>query len=196
MSTALSNTTADDSNPFYMDEGEEIVLKIRKHWFLVFLDFAFTLFFVVLPFVIIFIFPSLILGTAQQPVMMLLSAWFMLCSIALATTWTNYYLDLWVVTDKRIVIMEQRSLFNRSVTTMRMERIQDTTVEQRGFYASYFNYGDLTVNTAGDHMKVQTFEGIPDPEYVKSIVIEKIDSVTDHKSKLEFTNDEKPSHSE
>lgn len=180
------------SSPFYMDDGEELLLKIRKHWFLVFMDFAMIKFFALLPFIVIFLFPSLVTGVAQQPVMMILSAWFLLCIIAFATVWTTYYLDLWVVTNKRIVVMEQISLFHREETTMRMERIQDTTIEVPGFFASFFNYGNLTVNTAGDHTKIQTFEGIPNPEAVKAIVIERVDAVTEHKSKLEFTNEEHP----
>lgn len=178
---------------FYMDEGEEMLLKVRKHWFLVFLDFAVIKFFVILPFVVLLIFPVLLSDPLAQPTLMVLSTWLLVCIIALATTWTNYYLDLWVVTDRRIVAIEQISLFHREVTTMRMERIQDTTIEIPGFFASFFNYGNLTVNTAGEHTKSQTFEGIPNPEYVKSVVIERIDAVTEHKDALEFTNEERPS---
>jgi membrane protein YdbS with pleckstrin-like domain len=182
------------SSAFYMDDGEELLLKIRKHWFLVFMDFAMIKFFALLPFIVIFIFPSLVTGAAQQPVMICLSAWFLLCIIAFATVWTNYYLDLWVVTNKRIVVFEQLSLFHREETTMRMERIQDTTIEINGFFPSFFNYGNLTVNTAGEHTKNHTFEGIPDPEAVKALVIERVDAVTEHKSKLEFSDVQQPSH--
>lgn len=182
------------TSAFYMDDDEELILKIRKHWFLVFLDFAIIKLFAIAPFIIIFVFPSLITGVAQEPVMIGLSAWFLLCIIAFATTWTNYYLDLWVVTNKRIVVLEQISLFHREETTMRMERIQDTTIEINGFFPSFFNYGDLTVNTAGEHTKNHTFEGIPNPEAVKAIVLERVDAVTEHRDKLTFSNETSPSH--
>lgn len=181
---------------FYMEDGEELLLKIRKHWFLVFLDFALIKFFVFLPLIVLFLFPALLSDAAYSITMMSLSAWYLLCIIGAANVWTNYYLDLWIVTDKRIVAIEQERLFHREVATMRMERIQDTTITTPGFFASFFNYGTLTVNTAGDSGSIHTFEGIPNPEYVKSVVIERVDAVTDRKSKLEFSDMPNPTRAE
>jgi membrane protein YdbS with pleckstrin-like domain len=181
---------------FYMDEGEHLLLKIRKHWFLIFVEFKLMSLLLCAPYITLILFPAISVQLPVNIILILLSIWTLICAMGIANLWTNYYLDLWVVTNKRIVIMEQRSLFHREVTTMRMERIQDTTVNVSGFWASFFNYGDLTVNTAGDHMKVQTFEGIPDPDGVKGIVIEQIDAVTDHKSKLDFSGNKNPTQGE
>jgi uncharacterized membrane protein YdbT with pleckstrin-like domain len=184
-----------NESAFYMDEGEELLLKVRKHIFLVSQDFLGIGLFALAPYLTLAFAPTLFSTLNASAVLLILSTWTLLSIIGFATVWTDYYLDLWVVTDKRIVVMEQYSLFNREVTTMRMERIQDTTIEFPGFWATFFNFGNLTVHTAGEHTKSQTFEGIPDPEKVKSIVIERIDCVTEHKSKLEYTNEENPTHS-
>jgi membrane protein YdbS with pleckstrin-like domain len=180
------------SHDFYMDDDEQLLLKIRKHWLLLMLELLPIKFAIIVPLIALLIFPSLLTGGAVQLVMMCLSAWLLLCIIGIATVWTNYYLDLWIVTDKRIVSMEQITLFHREATTMRMERIQDTTIEFPGFLSTFFNFGNLTVHTAGEHTKSQTFEGIPDPEGVKAVVLARIDAVTEHKSKLEYSEHENP----
>jgi hypothetical protein len=182
------------ANAFYMDDNEELLLKIRKHWFLVMVELLPLKAGVALPFLVLLAFPTLLTGEVARLTLMCLSAWLLLCIIGVATIWTNYYLDVWVVTDKRIVNLEQISLFHREVTTMRMERIQDTTIEIPGFLASFFDFGNLTVHSAGEHMKSQTFEGIPHPEDVKRIVLDRVDCVTEHKSKLEFSEHENPNH--
>ena len=41
--------------------------------------------------------------------------------------WLDYYLDIWVITDERIVNIEQKGLFSREISTQQLYRIQDVT---------------------------------------------------------------------
>ncbi len=54
------------------------------------------------------------------------------------------------LTDKSIVQMVQRGLFNRKTSRLSMSNVEDVNVEQRGIIAHLFNYGTLTVQTAGE----------------------------------------------
>lgn len=60
----------------------------------------------------------------------------------------NYYLDVWIITNERLVNIEQRGLFSRSVAELRYYRVQDVKSEVNGFLATLFNYGTITVETA------------------------------------------------
>lgn len=54
------------------------------------------------------------------------------------------------LTDRSIVQMVQKGLFNRKTSRLSMSNVEDVNVEQRGLAAHIFNYGTLTVQTAGE----------------------------------------------
>jgi len=62
--------------------------------------------------------------------------------------WVDYYLDIWIVTDERIIAMEQKGLFNRTVAELRLDKIQDVSSEIKGFLPTIFKYGTVQVQTA------------------------------------------------
>jgi hypothetical protein len=47
--------------------------------------------------------------------------------------WTKYYLDVWYVTQKRIIIIDQKALFDREISNVRFDKIQDVL----GFCVKY-----------------------------------------------------------
>jgi hypothetical protein len=175
-----------------LDEDERILLKVRKHWYLIARDFTGTGILMLLPLIVIGMLPTQTTILAQPSAIFLTCLWFLAGSIAMATVWTNYYLDIWVVTDKRIVNVEQISLFHRETTTMRVERIQDASVEVHGLIEEMLGFGNIRVHSAGDVGESMIFRGLKNPEYVRGVILEQVDAVTEHKNKIEFTTNEKP----
>lgn len=55
-----------------------------------------------------------------------------------------------VLTDRSLVEVVQRGLFNRKVSRLSMSNLEDVTCEQKGLLPTIFNYGTLTVQTAGE----------------------------------------------
>lgn len=55
-----------------------------------------------------------------------------------------------LITDKNLVLVTQRSLFNRKISRLSMSNVEDVNVEQRGILPSILNYGTLTIQTAGE----------------------------------------------
>lgn len=85
--------------------------------------------------------------------------------------WVNYYLDLWIITNERIIAMEQRGLFNRSVSELRLNRIQDVSSEVKGFLPTLFKYGRIHIQTAAEQDMFE-FKDIPNPEIVARQILE------------------------
>jgi len=54
-----------------------------------------------------------------------------------------------ILTDKSLVTIVQRGLFNRKVSRLSMSNVEDVSCEQKGLLPTIFNYGTLTVQTAG-----------------------------------------------
>jgi uncharacterized membrane protein YdbT with pleckstrin-like domain len=86
------------------------------------------------------------------------------------TAFTDYFLDIWVVTDKRIIDIEQKGLFNREFSEFRLERIQDVTVEVRGILPTLLHYGDVHVQTAGEAREF-IFLQVPYPHKIKNRIL-------------------------
>ncbi len=89
--------------------------------------------------------------------------------------WTNYYLDLWIITDRRIVVVEQLSFFNRNISMFRIERLQDIEVRTTGLLQTFLNYGTLAAQTAGHFESNFSSSGLPDPRGLQAIIQKAMD---------------------
>lgn len=83
---------------------------------------------------------------------------------------TDYYLDTWIVTDHRILEIHQIGLFKRDISELRLSKIQDVSVKIEGITPTFFNYGDLIIQTAGVVQEFK-FEEIPNPQKVKDEIL-------------------------
>lgn len=84
--------------------------------------------------------------------------------------WMDWYLDVWILTEERIVDIEQMGLFGRNVAEFKLDRIQDVTVHAKGILETIFNYGDVRIQTAGEKEEF-VFEQVPGPYAAKDIIL-------------------------
>lgn len=171
---------------------EQLQLVKRKHWFIIFAEvFAYGVVFLV-PFVAYaFLVGSeitlgdktIMLEFETSLVIFIASAWTLLVWMRIAGVWTDYYLDIWMVTDKRIVDIEQKGFFHRQTSVFSIERIQDVTIETHGIIATLLNFGDIHVQTAGEGQEF-IMRGIANPKYVRSVILRQQDRITDTKSSV------------
>jgi len=170
-----------------MQPGENVIMVVHKHWFMLLRDTIGTLIAGLIPIIITLI----ILGAYQEsssatvPLAFFFSSlWMALMWMALATIWTNYYLDMWIVTDKRIIYIEQVRLFSREITTVRIERIQDASVSFNSFLETILDFGTLRVQSAGAVTDDLEVHGIPHPEEIKQAVLVEVDRQTQKRMKM------------
>jgi hypothetical protein len=89
----------------------------------------------------------------------------------LAERVTDYAIDFWIVTNKRIVDSELERLFHRRLATLELKDIEDISIKTSGFISSYLAYGNLEVQTAGAQNRFQ-MEQIGHPEIVQRVIFE------------------------
>ncbi len=87
--------------------------------------------------------------------------------------WIDYYFDVWIITNERIINIEQKGLFVRSVSELKFSRIQDVTSEVHGMIPTILNFGDVKIQTASDE-DFFLFRQVPDPYHVKDVVMERL----------------------
>lgn len=80
-----------------------------------------------------------------------------------------WYLDCYIITDKRIIDIDQKSMFKRVVAEVEIENIQEAIYEIDGPLEAFFNYGTVKMKMASSGMI--SMEQIPNPAGVKSLII-------------------------
>jgi uncharacterized membrane protein YdbT with pleckstrin-like domain len=83
----------------------------------------------------------------------------------------DYYLDLWLVTNYRVVNVEQHSLFSRTISELDLAKVQDITSEIKGVIPSIFNFGDVHIQTAGEKERF-IFEQVPHAHDIRKKILD------------------------
>ncbi|MDD5438471.1 MAG: PH domain-containing protein [Patescibacteria group bacterium] len=83
----------------------------------------------------------------------------------------DYWLDMWIVTDQRIINIEQNGLFSRTTSELRLYRVQDVTAKVDGFVRSMLDFGMVYVQTAGEK-EYFTFEDVSHPNQISKKILE------------------------
>ncbi|MFZ3031894.1 MAG: PH domain-containing protein [Candidatus Moraniibacteriota bacterium] len=154
-------------------ENEQILQVIHRHWFniTVHLGVMFLLSFFLLGSIsfIPFLFPETALENTsffafiQSTILLFMWTYGFL-------TWIDYYFDVWIVTNERIVNIEQRGLFARSISELRFSRVQDVTASASGLVSTILNFGDVSVQTAAEEERF-VFRQVSDPFAVKDRIM-------------------------
>ncbi|MEY3470935.1 MAG: hypothetical protein RLZZ223_285 [Candidatus Parcubacteria bacterium] len=86
-------------------------------------------------------------------------------------TWTHYYLDAYIVTNQRVLTIDQIDFFHRKVSEADIGNVQDIEVVAKGFFANIFHFGDVRIQTAGADQRTLFFDDIPYPYKAKDIIL-------------------------
>ena len=89
--------------------------------------------------------------------------------------YVDFELDVWIVTNERILDIEQHGLFNRTTSELHLANIQDVTAEVKGIMHTFLDYGDVFVQTAAETDRF-IFKGVPHPDKVKETIIQLSDA--------------------
>src|SRR3989344_3750200 len=156
---------------FKLEQGEKVILKVRRHKLGLIFESLFLVLFVVLPPILfwaggraISIRGNDLSLFAGVYALILLIAWMIFFVI-----WTNYYLDVMIVTNLRIIDVDQKGFFSREIATLGIDKIQDITVNISGVLATFLDFGTLKIQTAAEVSEF-IIRDIPKPNEVKSII--------------------------
>ncbi len=157
-----------------LHENEHIMLLLHKHWFVMARTAVGALIMLMMP---IFIFPLLpILTNRLDPDLVyaltgfLLALYFMTLCLFIFFSWMDYYLDMWIITEKRILDVDQRGLFSREISEIPMASVQDVTTDVAGIFHTLLKFGTIRIQTAGE--REFTIDEIPHLDKVKTAILQ------------------------
>ena len=140
-------------------DGEEIELILRRHWIVFWLIKIYAGFWILVSLALFFI-------LWFSPISLILNILFwMLFGQYLVIAWMNHELDLMVVTNNRIICIEQVSFLNRFVGECNLGQVQEISSQTKWVFSNIFNYGNIVVKTAGNS---NNFDMIYCPDVMKN----------------------------
>ncbi len=157
-------------------KGEKIILLLRRHPFIIFVKIVGWSVIAVLPLIFYFILGDVVAGffgsEIFQPILILFtSIYYLYIWLFAFSSFVDYFLDSWIVTNERIINIEQKGLFNRVISEQQLYRVQDVTSELKGFFSTFLNFGNIYIQTAAEAERF-IFKQVPHPyEVVKKITL-------------------------
>ncbi len=156
--------------------NEDVVLILRKHRLTLLGQVLCLLALIFLPvvfyiFVVPAVFPAFLEDPYNKIFIFFSIIYYGFIWIIAFIIWVDYYLDIWIVTNQRLLDIEQIGFFNRVVSELDLKRIQDITSRVHGLFPTMFGFGNIKIQTAAKEHKFE-LKSIPHPITVRRKIIE------------------------
>jgi hypothetical protein len=159
-----------------MQQGETLICEIKRHpagLIGTYIVSGFLL--IAVAVIVLLITPAVFTEYSHSKVLSLGAAVFTIFSllmigfILIATK--VYYGNRWILTSDSITEVTQISLFSKASSQLSLGSLEDVTADKTGVIANIFNYGTLSVETAGERSNFN-FKYCGNPNYYATKVIE------------------------
>lgn len=158
-----------------LDENEKVLLVVKKHWFIVFIESLPLAAFIILPFLFYLLTNRIdsewISGNVFYLNLSVAAASVLTAWVVFFIIWTDYYLDSWLITNRRIIDIEQKGLFSRDIATLRLDKIQDATFSLEGIIATLIGFGEIRIQTAGTQTEFK-MSHVANPKEVTGAILQ------------------------
>lgn len=171
---------------------EKVFLLLRRHWF-TYLGFVLVGLIMSIPVLSLIIYsisnPETYTGPIGNIIIICLFAYMLLVVAVMLYGFIDYYLDVYIVTNERIVNIEQNGFFKREISELHLHQIQDVSAKVIGMLPTMMHYGDIHIQTAGERENF-IFKSIPNPYRVSKLIVDL------HEAQLEERDKEQDSENQ
>jgi len=150
------------------EEAEKIVLFLRQHP-IVNLKWIFIA-------TVLALAPSFLLGFNLSFLpgnfrFMAILGWYLVTCGYIFENFLTWFFNVYIVTDERVVDVDFANLIYKEVSDANIDKIQDVTYKMGGVARTFFNYGDVTIQTASEVPNFD-FLAVPNPDKVVKVLQE------------------------
>jgi uncharacterized membrane protein YdbT with pleckstrin-like domain len=159
------------------EEGENIILLLRAH--------IVTLVPSIIGFVFLAILPVLILGAlgffsvpisslfAPMQFLLTIIFWYLLVFAYGLYRFIFWYFNVYILTNERIIDFDFKGILNKQAAYAKLQQIEDVSPKMIGFFSTFFNFGDVFIQTAGESPEFE-FLKVPHPDAVATKILEEV----------------------
>jgi len=149
-----------------LKEGESAVLIVKKFPFVFLGQILFSSLFIIAPF--FFLYPLVRWGWWG---VLIFFVGLLIGSGVAVRVFVEYSFNVFLVTDTRIIDIDQKGFFDRTVSETTYDKIQDVSFRTHGVMQTLLHYGSVIIQTAGQQANIE-LHGVKNPEKVQQTIIE------------------------
>jgi hypothetical protein len=153
------------------DEKEKIVLLLRPHFITNVWWIVLALLMSVMPQFLIYV--PVISLLPENYLLVLTLFWYALTLTFVFERFLMWFFSVNIVTDERVIDVDFYGLLFKHVSVAQLDRIEDVNYFQKGISGSFFNFGDVLIQTAAE-ITGFVFNRIPNPDRVVKVLSELI----------------------
>ncbi len=156
-------------------DNEKIYLVIREHPVLFYLRLSIAGFLFLVGILAHMYIPNLVSTALSESALLVLSllfyTYYLVILLGLLLVVKFYYLSLQIITDMRMVDVDQSGIFKRKVTEIQIENVEEVTSSAHGLLPTVFNFGNVLVQTSSAQNEFE-FENVSHPEQIKKLILD------------------------
>jgi len=95
-----------------------------------------------------------------------------------------YSFNLFVITNQRIIDIDQRGFFDRTVSETTYDKIQDVSFRIKGIMQTMFHYGSVIIQTASTNANIE-LNHIKNPERIQQLIVRITQDLVERQRKKE-----------
>ena len=156
-------------------ENEKVEIAIRKHEISLLGNFLYLIMMIAIPWIVFYLVAPIAFSFLVQPpystlFLLLTLIYYLFIWLFAFIVWIDYYYDLWLITNQRLLDIEQKGFFSRTVSELDLKRIQDITSEVHGILPTLFEFGSIHIQTASEKNRF-ILESVPHPVTVRRKIV-------------------------
>lgn len=153
---------------------EKIILFLRSHFVTNISWLIFTAILICLPLVITLLLPLFKIDFFFSPSATRFTAvyvlfYYLMVSSYIFISFLHWFYNVFIVTSERVVDIDYSDIVVHNIAVASLSHVQDVNYTQSGFISTFFNYGDIFVQTAGDERNFEAYS-VPKPREATHII--------------------------
>lgn len=130
--------------------GERIEYVLHRHWITLFYTGSYIFMLVFITVLGIVLHTTLARFLPSTLLALMLVTFIMFFTLFIYVYWVDNELDFYIITNERIIAIEQLSFLNRTVRECSLDQVQEVNGFARGLLENLLNYGTVTIRTASE----------------------------------------------
>lgn len=177
--------------------GEMVRLVVTKHWIVYLRMLKQLLVFGFVPLIALFFFTSDTSEKARQLTYFFSLVYLSYFSLVVFIRWLDEMLDVLIVTNQRLISIEQVNLFHTAASETNLPMIQDVKGRKKGILGGLLQFGEIEIQTAAEKIEFRILN-VPQPfttakaildvrdEFIRNYEVHGHGGVTPHNSNNAF----------
>lgn len=155
-------------------EKEIIILFLRSHLITNISWLIFTVILIIIPLIIILSLPILQIdflssAAAARFTTIYVLFYYLIVFSYVFISFLHWFYNVFIVSSERIVDIDYSDIVIHNIAVTNLNHVEDVNYTQSGFIPSFFNYGDLHVQTAGNEKNFEALS-VPKPREATHII--------------------------